>query len=146
MHSWRDDVSDTAQAELDRLLDSALRVAQGKLGQAAEFEPVAILMDVDGRVLEMALDTSTLGKHPDMQTLIDSALVNLRQIKKSARCTALIINTRLSKEKTDAIEIRLEHGEGASLVVLQRYKRASFGNRVDYGEVSLFSSRAVVWA
>ena len=146
MHSWRDDVSDTAQAELDRLLDSALRVAQGKLAQAAEFEPVAILMDVDSRILEMALDTSTLGKHPSSQTLIDSALVNLRQVKKSARCTALIINTRLNKEKTDAVEVRLEHRDGGSLVVLLRYKRASFGNRIEYGELSAFSGSRFVWA
>ena len=146
MHSWRDDVSDTAQAELDRLLDSALRVAQGKLGQAAEFEPVAILMDVDARILEMALDTTELGKHPSTQTLIDSALVNLRQVKKSARCTAVIINTHLTKDKTDAVEIRLEHRDGASLVVLLRYKRASFGNQVTYGELSAFSARSVVWA
>jgi hypothetical protein len=146
MHSWRDDVSDTAQAELDRLLDSALRVAQGKLAQAAEFEPIAILIDVDGRILEMALDTSTLGKHPSSQTLIDSALVNLRQVKKSARCTALIINTRLNKEKTDAVEVRLEHQDGGSLVVLLRYKRASFGNRIEYGELSAFSGSRFVWA
>lgn len=116
------------------------------MGQAAEFEPVAILMDVDGRILEMALDTSTLGKHPDSATLALSAMANLRQVKKSARCTALIVNTRLNKEKTDAVEVRLEHQEGASLVVLLRYKRATFGNRVDYGELSAFSSKAYVWA
>jgi len=146
MHSWRDDVSDTAQGELDRLLDSALRLSQAKLGQAAEFDPVAILMDVDGRILEMALDTSTLGKHPDSQTLVASATANLRQVKMSARCTALIINTRLSKERTDAVEVRLEHHDGAALVVLLRYKRATFGNRVDYGELSAFSARPYVWA
>jgi len=146
MHSWRDDVSITAQAELDRLLDSALRVAQGKLGQAAEFEPVAILMDVDARILEMALDTTELGKHPSTQTLIDSALVNLRQVKKSAVCTALIINTHLTKDKTDAVEVRLEHRDGASLVVLLRYKRATFGNQISYGDLSAFSGRSIVWA
>lgn len=146
MHSWRDDVSANAQAELDRLLDSALRVAQGKLAQASEFEPVAILMDVDARILEMSLDTSALGKHPDATTLIDSALVNLRQVKKSARCTALIINTHLTKEKTDAVEVRLEHQEGAAPVVLLRYKRATFGNKVDYGQLSAFTGTRYIWA
>lgn len=146
MQSWRDDVSAGAQSELDRLLDAALRVAQNKLAAAAEFDPVAILMDADGRVLEMSLDTSTLGKHPESQKLVDSATVNLRQVKTAARCTALIINTRLSKERTDAVEVRLEHQDGASLIVLMRYKRATFGNRVDYGELSAFTSQPFVWA
>lgn len=146
MHSWRDDVSPDAQAEMDRLLDSALRVAQSNLAQAAEFEPFAIVMDNGGRVMEVGLDTSGLGKHPESDVLIDNAARHLRQARDVAHCTALVINTRLSKERTDAVEIRLEHKERAALVVLLRYKRATFGNKVDYGDLSAFSGKHDVWA
>ena len=139
-------MSPDAQAEMDRLLDSALRVAQSNLAQAAEFEPFAIVLDPGGRVLEVGLDVSGLGKHPESDALISNATRHLRQAKDAAHCTALVINTRLSKERTDAVEIRLEHKERAALVVLLRYKRASFGNKVEYGDLSAFSGAHEVWA
>lgn len=139
-------MSPDAQAEMDRLLDSALRVAQSNLAQAAEFEPFAIVLDPGGRVLEVGLDVSGLGKHPESDALINNATRHLRQAKDEAHCTALVINTRLSKERTDAVEIRLEHKERAALVVLLRYKRANFGNKVEYGDLSAFSGAHEVWA
>jgi len=146
MHSWMSEASTATQADLDRLLDIALRLGKTHLAQASEFEPDAILLGADGRVLEIAQDRSGLGKHPDPAEVISNAVRHLRQVRDEARCVALVINTRLSKERTDAIEIRLEHRDGPGLVVLQRYKRATFGNRVDYGQLSVFTSAREVWS
>jgi hypothetical protein len=145
MSSWRDGVSAPAQAELDRLLDTSLALAQAQLAKAHEFDPFAVFAHDDGRVLGIELDTTGLGKHPDSVAVMNAALAQLRNLKGQARCTALTTNTRLSKEKTDALEISLEHRDGASLTVLLPYKRAKFGSVVEYGQLRAFAAAPRVW-
>ncbi|CAN5250504.1 hypothetical protein BH11ACT4_BH11ACT4_20800 [soil metagenome] len=145
MTSWRDGLGATAQDDLDRLLDSALTIARGNLAQASEFDPFALVVDDAGRLLATDWDTSALGKHPDVEEVIAAAIVQLREIAPSSRATAMVINTQLLQDKTDAVEVRLEHRDGAAVVVLLRYKRARFGPRVDYGELSAFVGTPEVW-
>jgi hypothetical protein len=145
MHSWRDGLSPAAQADLDRLLDSGLRLAQSHLAQTSEFTPFPLIVDVDGRLLAVDLDVSSLGKHPDEAEIGKAAAAQLRHLAPSARGTALVSNTRLAKGRTDAIEIKLEHSEGAALLVLLPYKRPTFGGRTDYGELKAFPGSREVW-
>ncbi len=145
MHSWGTGVDDTAQAELDRLLDTALRLAQSQLGQAAHFDPCALVLAADGRILEIEQDRSGLGKHPEVPEVIANAVRHLRQVRSEVRATALVVNTRLAREHTDAVEVRVEHQSGVAAIVLLPYKRATFGARVDYGTLSGFVGRPQVW-
>ncbi|MGX5680000.1 hypothetical protein [Schumannella luteola] len=146
MHSWGDAVSEATQAELDRLLNSALRLAQSRLTEAAVFEPAALVVAEDSRVLELEPDRSGLGKHPEAEVVIDNAVRHLRRVRTEVRCTAVVFSTRLAKERTDAVEVRIEHRDGASAVVLMPYKKATFGGRTEYGSLKAFSSRREVWA
>jgi hypothetical protein len=146
MHSWRDALSAAAQADVDRLLDNGLRLAQQHLVAASEFDPFAIIVAVDGRLLAVDLDTSELGKHPDAEAISLAARAQLRHLAPSARCTALVTNTRLSRERTDAIEVRLEHREGVGLIVLLPYKRPKFGGTTQYGEPAAYPGAREVWA
>ena len=146
MHSWRDQLSPAAQAELDKLLDAGLRLAQQNLAKTSEFAPFPLIVDVDGRLLAVDLDTSELGKHPDSVAISDAATAQLKHLARSARCTALVTNTRLSREKTDAIEVRLEHRDGAALLVLLPYKRPKFGGNVEFGQLRAFPGEREVWA
>ncbi len=146
MYSWGDGVSDATQAELDRLLNSALRLAQSLLSEAAVFEPAALVVADDSRVLELDPDRSSLGKHPDAELVIDNAIRHLRRVRTEVRCTAVVFSTRLSKERTDAVEVRLEHRDGTAAVILMPYKKATFGGRTEYGQLRAFSSRREVWA
>ena len=145
MHSWRDGLDAAAQADLDRLLDSGIRVAQRNLVAASEFDPFAILVAVDGRVLAVDLDTSELGKHPDAEQIRAAAAAQLRHLAPSARCTALVSNTHLVRERTDAIEVRLEHQGGTALLVLLPYKRPKFGGQTEYGKLTAYPAKPVVW-
>lgn len=145
MDSWGDAVSDAAQAELDRLLNSSIRLAQARLTEAALFEPIALLIAEDGRILEVDQDRSALGKHPDVDEVLRNAVRHLRQVRGESRCTALVINTRLARERTDAVEVRLEHRDGTSAAVLMPYKKATFGGRTEFGELRAFVSRPLVW-
>ena len=146
MHSWGTGVDDTAQAELDRLLDTALRFAQSQLAQAAHFDPCALVLADDGRILEIDQDRSGLSKHPEAPELIANAVRHLRQVRGEIRASALVVNTRLAREHTDAVEVRVEHRSGVAAIVLLPYKRATFGARVDYGTLSGFVGRPQVWA
>lgn len=146
MHSWGDAISDAAQAELDRLLNSALRLAQSRLSEAAVFEPAVLVIADDARVLELEPDRTGLGKHPEADALIENDVRHLRRVRTEVRCTAIVFSTRLAKERTDAVEVRLEHRDGASAVVLMPFKKATFGGRTEFGDLKAFSSRRAVWA
>jgi hypothetical protein len=145
MHSWRDGLSDGAQADLDRVLDTSLGLARRKLTESSEFDPFALVTDAEGRLLAVDLDTSALGKHPDSLAIARATTAQLKTLTVSARCTALTLNTRLSQERTDAVEVRLDHREGASLIVLLPYKRPKFGGRLEFGELRAFPGPRDVW-
>ena len=146
MHSWRDGLSAATQAELDRLLDAALRLAQERLTNASEFDPFAILIAIDGRLLAVDLETSELGKHPEAEAISLAARAQLRTLAPTAHCTALVTNTRISRDRTDAIEVRLEHRDGVALIVLLPYKRPRFGGTTDYGQLAAYPGTREVWA
>jgi hypothetical protein len=146
MHSWRDGLPAASQADVDRLLDTGLRLAQQHLVAASEFDPFAILVSVDGRLLAVDLDTSELGKHPEAEAISLAARAQLRHLAPSARCTALVTNTRLSRERTDAVEVRLEHADGVALIVLLPYRRPKFGGTTEYGEAAAYPAPREVWA
>lgn len=145
MHSWRDGLDAAAQADLDRLLDTALGLAQRHLVDASEFDPFAILTADDGRVLALDLDLSELGRHPDADQIRAAAAAQLRHQAATARCTALVSNTRLSRERTDAVEVRLEHRSGLALLVLRPYKRPRFGGQTDYGQLTAYRAKPLIW-
>lgn len=146
MTSWRDGLSPAAQADLDRLLDSALGIARANLAKASEFEPFALVADGDGRLLGTDWDTSALGKHPEVEDVLTAALVQLRHIGRTSRATALVVNTQLAKDRSDAVEVRLEHREGVAVVVLLPYKRARFGPAIEFGELSAFAGTPEIFS
>ncbi|UDF12983.1 hypothetical protein LH407_12585 [Antiquaquibacter oligotrophicus] len=145
MESWGDAVDEAARADLDRLLETSIRLARTRLTEAAHFDPIAIVMTDDGRILEIEQDRSGLGKHPDIESLIRTAMSHLRQVRDQARSVALIMNTRLQQERSDAVEIRLEHRAGAAATVFEPYKKATFGARIEYGTPRAFASRPLLW-
>jgi hypothetical protein len=146
MNSWRDQLSPADQADVDRLLDTALGIARASLAGSSEFDPFAILVDVNGKTLQMELDLAGLGKHPETELILDATGKQLRTLCDTARCTALVVNTRLAKERTDAIEVRLEHKAGSALLVLLPYKRPKFGGVIEYGSLTAFAAQPDIFA
>lgn len=146
MTSWRDGLSQDALADLDSLLDSALGLARTYLATARKvFDPFAIVVDAKGRLLGTDWDTAALGKHPDVDEVLNAAVVQLRELSSSIRATALVVDTELAQDRSSAVEVRLEHRDGAARVVLLRYRRATFGPHVEFGELSAFPGTREVW-
>ncbi len=146
MASWRDDTSAAAQAELDSLLDTGLRLARGHLDKASEFTPFAIFLSDERKLILVEYDSESKGKVPAVETILVNLLEQLRTLGSQARCTAIVLNIRLEKERSDALEFRLEHREGGSVVVLLPYKRALFGGSTDYEQPHAYTGKRLVWA
>jgi len=145
MTSWREGVSASTQGDVDGLIDAAVRIAQRHLLQASEFAPFALVVDLEGRMLAVDLDTSALGKHPESDELAVATAAQLRRLSESARCTALALNARLSQPRTDAIEVRVEHRDGPALLVFVPYKRPKFGGSAEYGDLMAYPGERDVW-
>lgn len=146
MASWRDEMSAAAQAELDSLLETALRLARGHLDKASEFTPFAVFLSDEGKYILVEYDTASKAKAPTVETILVNLLEQLRTMGRQARCTAIALNTRLEKERTDALEFRLEHRDGGSVVVLLPYKRALFGGSTEYAAPHAYTGKRLVWA
>ena len=145
-----DALGDAARSDLDALLASALRLAQQELGQAATFEPFVLVIGHDGRMLSAEVDRSALEKHPGSEEIAQAATAQLAGLASSGpvpgvRATALTLTTRLARERSDAVEVRLDHADGTSLLVLLPYKRPKFGGRTEYGEAKTFRGAHEVW-
>ena len=141
----RDALGDDARSDLDALLAAALRVAQQELAQAETFEPFVLVTGRDGRMLSAEIDRSELDRHPESEEIARAATGQLAGLASSVRATALTLNARLSRERSDAIEVRLDHADGVSLLVLQQYKRPKFGGRIEYGDAKTFRGAHGVW-
>ena len=145
MQSWRDALNADDQAEVDRILDSALNAARAALGLSSEFITFALVTDESGRLLELTADEEFRKQHPDAEALLKQTVTQLRQMAAIARCSAIISNTRITAQRTDAIELRIEHRAGAALMVLLPYTRARFTGNLDFGDLQLFAHTAEVW-
>ncbi|MBX3098727.1 MAG: hypothetical protein KF761_04035 [Salinibacterium sp.] len=132
-------------SDLDALLDAALRIAKQNVRMASSFDPFVLVTGSDGRMLSAEIDRSELAKHPESEELVDAALTQLRGLTASVRATALTLAARLAKERSDAIEVRLEHRDGTALLVLVPYRRPKFGGNVDFGEATTFRGIPEVW-
>jgi hypothetical protein len=141
----RGELGDAARADLDTLLAAALRLAKQHLSEAAEFDPFVLVTASDGRLLGAEIDRSQLEPHPESAELAEAAIAQLVGLASSVRATALTLNARLAKERSDAIEVRLDHRDGASLVVLLPYKRPRFGGRIEYGDTRTFRGAHDIW-
>jgi hypothetical protein len=138
-------LSQAAQADLDRIMKAGLDAAERELMRVSDFLPFVHTMDAEGRLLAASFDLSELGRHPEPEAVLDAVVARLRPGRTTMRATSIIVNTRLQAPRTDAIELRLEHAEGASMLVLAHYKRAKFGGRVEFGETRVFSKKPEIW-
>ena len=138
-------MTDDERTDLDALLAAALRIAQREIEQVAAFDPFVLVVGSDSRMLSAEIDRSQLARHPEPEELAQAATDQLVGLAASVRATALTVTTRLAKDRSDAIEVRLDHRAGTSLVVIMPFKRPKFGGRTEYGDTTSFRGAHEVW-
>lgn len=139
-------LGDAERSDLDALLAAALRMARQELEHASAFDPFVLVTDARGALLGADIDRSQLGRHPESAELVETATTQLRGLAPLVRATAITLTTRLAKQRRDAVEVRLDHREGASLVVILPFTRPRFGGRTEYGETVTYRGNHDIWS
>ncbi len=145
MTSWREALSDGARADVDRLVDAGLAVAKSKLQTLAVFPPVPIFVDEHGGIMQVAQDLAALGKRPTIESMADDAILQLGKVREYARGVALVTSTHLAKERSDAVEVWVEHVEGIAVSVLLPYQRPTLGGVITFGQLRAFAADRRIW-
>lgn len=140
---WRASASQTAQDDLDGLLNFVLPVAEELLGKHAEFYPFGAAVSNDGEASLAGADPG-LGEHPASDAVLAALYQGARMSSTSVRAAAFVVDVIV--EGSDAVRVELEHREGIALVVLAPYKRRRFKRAVTFGQMSVSSGDPRVWA
>jgi len=127
-----------ANPDLEELLNFLVPFAQEQLSKHGEFYPFAASVAQDGQVQpSMAYDGE---EQPETQEVIDLLVQGLRgeaaagRIRASGICLDIRTIPPGSKEKTDAICVRLEHESGEAVHIALPYKKGLLG-KYKYGEL-----------
>ena len=127
-----------AHPDLDQLLNVALEFAQKMLKEHGEFYPFGASMGTDGKI---TMDGAATGReHPPSKELLDllSESYTQRASTGGLRAAAICADVRVpppgSDQKTDAIQVGLEHANGEAVTVFLPYQKGWAG-RVRYGNV-----------
>ncbi len=120
MTSWRDTVTERAQADLDGLTKAAVDLAVESIRASGEFRPFALAVTMDGERTVIAPD------HPASTevTVVEQLAARWRaviDVKDSLRAAAVALNVALTEHQGDGIEISIEHREGASVGLIFPY-------------------------
>lgn len=135
MTSWRDSASEMAQRDLDELLNAGLGFAQQQLSKHGEFYPYAVAIRTDGHTEMIAARPDIADEHPPSAKVIASCLSALLDKRDQIRAAAVVADVRLPDRDSDAIEVSLEHAEGATLKVLLPYAKRRLRKDIDYGQM-----------
>jgi hypothetical protein len=120
MASWRDTVTEQAQADLDGLTDAAVEFALESIKAGGEFLPFALAVSVEG---ERAVIAPNYPTSADL-TVVQQLAAHWRAVtavKDSLRAAAVALNVTLTERRRDGIEISVEHREGAAIGLIFPY-------------------------
>jgi hypothetical protein len=127
----------TPKQESETLMNALVPVAEGMLRKYGEFYPYGGCMMLDGSVTQIgACDSDT--DHPKSSDLLFVLRDSFREMARQRRCkaVALVFNVSItlpnSGEKTDAIQLNIEHAEGYAVEVFFPYRLAEDG--LSYGD------------
>jgi hypothetical protein len=142
MHSWRDDASELAQADLDALLNATLPIATQLLGAHGKFMPFAAAMTTDGEVASRAAYAGDR-RRPRAGQVLDWLYQDARREAGMLRAVAFAGDMRSGKR--DAIAIQLEHREGVAIVTLVPYVRSRYHRAAALGTMRASAGVSRVW-
>jgi len=132
--------------EAEQVMDAGIPFAQKMLAAHGEFYPFGFAMTADGKVAAVAAGSSD--EHPPSQQVIDDLMSAFRSgaAKGYYKVTAVFFDVRVQQpgtsEKTDAVQVGLEHVSGYCVDVFFPYSRTVKGE-VNYG-TAFASKRAGV--
>jgi hypothetical protein len=127
-----------SREDLDTLLGAAIEAAQEFLGKNGEFYPFGMSLGRGGKIAMHAAHTGQeMPESTELIAVLEKGFCQNAQEHK-IRAAAICFDVRVvppgQSEKTDAIEVRLEHRDGQAIDAYLPYKKG-FLNRIKYGEL-----------
>jgi hypothetical protein len=128
----------TPKEESEAVMNAGIPFAQKMLAEHAEFYPFGFAMTAKNKVVAVAPPAPS--EHPAPQQLIDALAAAFRAGASSReyKATAVFVDVRVQPpdkaEKTDAVQVGLEHVSGYCVDVFFPYSRDASG-RVTFGAV-----------
>lgn len=127
-----------AKKESERLMNDVLPLAKKMLREYGEFYPYGGYIKCDGSIVHVgAADPET--DHPGSQDLIYILRNSFQEMARNRQCRAVVIvfdvavKTPHSDQKSDAIQVCVDHVDGYSVEVFFPYQIE--GGEIVYGSV-----------
>jgi hypothetical protein len=140
---WRDTVTEQAQADLDDLVDAAVRFAIERIASSGEFLPFALAVATDGERQAIAPNYPR-GREPQIADQLAAQWRAVTDLKNSLRAAAVAVNVTLTEAGRDGIEISAEHREGVAIGLIFPYTVGADG-RCELEVPTAHSEERRVW-
>lgn len=144
MPSWRDTVTEQAQADLDGLVDAAVDFAVESITAGGAFLPFSLAVSVDGEREVIAPNYPASAR----LTVVEQLAAHWRALaalKDGLRAAVVALNVTLTERNRDGIEISVEHREGAAMGLIFPYTIGADG-AVELEAPSAHTMNARLWA
>jgi hypothetical protein len=138
----------TPKDEAEAVMNAGMPFAQKMLTEHGEFYPFGFAMNTDGTVVAVA--GTSPNEHPPSQQVIDNLAAAFRAgaSKGQYKVTAVFFDVRVQQpgnsDKTDAVQVGVEHVSGYCADVFFPYSRNANGG-VTYGGVFAAKREGVVF-
>ncbi len=125
------------QEQLNQLVNSLIQFAQQQLEKVGEFYPFGASIKTDGNLTLEAVHTGS--EYPDSNELIQmtESVFKANALAGNIVAAGLCMDVRIqipgNLEKSDAIQVKLEHKEGDSRNAFLPYSKNSSGG-IEYGD------------
>ncbi len=141
--SWRDDVSEQAQVDLDELTNLALGFGANQLQAHGELLPFALVRRTDGELEPILVEG--LDDDADPADLVDAHVAEAVRRREEIRAAIFLADITAEQLGGDAIRALLEHREGVNIALYLPYQHDEEGTYT-FGELVGSPGLAQVWA
>ncbi|GAA1337827.1 hypothetical protein [Arthrobacter roseus] len=131
------------QEDLNKLLGTALGMAQDQLETHGAFLPTALIVDNTGEVRMVAVSPEDDGKDLDADSMIEDLYEALKQQRNENRAAAVVSDIHLPDENSDAIYVVAEHSTSVAIAAIQPYGEE--GGQWSYKDPIWESADITVW-
>ncbi|SID90887.1 hypothetical protein [Mycobacteroides abscessus] len=135
--SWRNTASAEAQDALDTLLSTSIDLAMQNLQKSDSFIPFAVTVNAGQE------HSLVSGAGEDANQTIATLERELTAQKDELAAYAIAYDTHVAALGSDAIEVHLQHREGAAMTVQAPYSKR--GSTVEIGDLIAQSATRTIW-
>jgi hypothetical protein len=142
---WRDDASEEVQDDFDRLAEVTIAAARNFLDETGDFVPFPMVVKADGELSLIGREQPVTPTAPNPADVVNGIVTLFRERRNSIRALAIGANVQVPAEATDAIEVRLEHRDGTSIILLVPYQVDSLDDSYLFDEPRIHKGHRVIW-